>query len=853
MVKSKRILEQKRNPKGRMKSFIRGILIFFLCANGILYATEQNIKIKSESVSYSEEGRIMTAKGNVVLETDDLKVTADYLKMDIDNNRVWSTGNIWIKKGENEFKTSAILLNLEENIATLNQINIEIVPPENKGNILLSADVLTDTPSKKYGKRGILTTCTNPESPHHYIYADEFIYTPNKRFVIKRGYFVNKFLVTPLPFKLPLIGNELSLPILIPIPYYSYALGTRKIVWNFPTIGKLENRPGWGWFVQNSIDYKYKNNKESSLYLDFFQDKDDIKRSKYQFGEWGLGIGINHFYEWEKQEGNITAYRYDFDIKNELGQFEPKKNETLGWKNTYQITPYWSLNHEIISKKVEEHIQIRAKEESLYTKLGANYDNLGDIFQITGDQLENNTLKSNAQTLKLNRTFNNKHRYSLDLNKRQDTFKELDLDATLKQTLYFPNRINLYNTANLKEISQQNQDPNRKLDLNSTLVKTFNRGRLSIYWNQLYQLQPSNNIRLNDYLAKEPEITLDLNPYKIGFFTVKQDATMARYREFTFDPKTNDRRIFPKEKFEIIPNTYIYNQTISVWKANFVYNQYAFKQANTGLFDGDAQYRLQANVEGYRQEFLWGLFATGTLYHYQYSAENNNNPYTLGVTQLKGNRNDIVQTLDFQFDKYPNYGTFTWTNSFPYNWLEKPERKWGSHLYTIEMTLFNNRASLQANGSKKMNFTDAEKSTRFEPLFIQAQLKPSWIEINYNLYVNMNKWVDESDFFVQGSTLQLGFNLGRDVNYQWQFRADFFYKDPTGLGKVELKNYDLNTLSLVKKEHERELSLSYTKSTETWFITYRFFAFPDDPFQIRKTKELLEIEGKFKQNAQERL
>ena len=56
----------------------------------------------------------------------------------------------------------------------------------------------------------------------------------------------------------------LFIPIVFWSPIYKYHLGKRKTIWNFPTIGKKE-RDGWGWFIQNTIDYKYENNQESSI------------------------------------------------------------------------------------------------------------------------------------------------------------------------------------------------------------------------------------------------------------------------------------------------------------------------------------------------------------------------------------------------------------------------------------------------------------------------------------------------------------------------------------------------------------------------------------------------------------
>lgn len=818
-----------------------------------LHAEEIPVKLKSKKISYSENGKIMIAEGNVSLQSKEFQIKADKLNMDIQNNLIWATGDIWIKKGDSEFKTSALMLNLEESIVTVNQIEIEIIPPENKGNIFLSAETLTDTPSHQYGKNLYLSTCSNKEHPHHYIYAQSFTYYPNKKFVIKNGYFVNKFLITPLPFEIPYIGKELYIPIIIPLPYYRYALGERKVVWNFPTIGKLNNRPGWGNYIQNTIDYKYENNKESSIYLDFFEDVDKIKKGKVALGNWSIGAGINHFYKWKSTEGNIGFYKYDFEKLNKQGLYDYKTNESMYWNNLYTLNSKWSIDHTLSRKNSAEKIQSASEEKSFYKRIQLKKEYLGDNFQIEADHMDNESIKSESKNLKITKSFNEKESYTFNFNERSNSFGQTDIDSSLSQQMNLPYKLEFKNHATFDQIKPLNQKADNKLDVNSSLIKTFNQGKLSLNFSESYDMDNiTRDIRLNDKLIKVPEFLIDLNQYSIGPFKVKQDFTLARYREYTYDPQNNTIKVFPQNNFEIIPNTYIYNQRISVWRANFTYNQYAFKVPEKGLFEGDAQYRLQFNITGFSQKFLFDLFETGTNYQYQYSAEKNNSPFTIGVTKLQGNRNEITQYLDLNADQYKETISLKIHNEVGYNWLNKTGKKWGNHTYAVNISAFNNKLTLDANGSKKMNYSKEEKNTRFDPLSIRAGVNPENFELDYTVYVNMNKWVDENDFFVEGSNIGIALNLGKQKDYQWKLRADYFYQS-TGTGSSDLNLYKLNTVSLIKMEHERELSVSYTASTKTWYITYKFLAFPEDALQIKKNPDILQLEGRFQQNAQERL
>jgi hypothetical protein len=63
----------------------------------------------------------------------------------------------------------------------------------------------------------------------------------------------------------------------------------------------------------------------------------------------------------------------------------------------------------------------------------------------------------------------------------------------------------------------------------------------------------------------------------------------------------------------------------------------------------------------------------------------------------------------------------------------------------------------------------------------------------------------------------------------------------------------MQTLSIIKNEHKRRLEIGYKKHINEITMTYRFNAFANDPFKIKKINDLWKVEGRFNEKATERL
>ncbi len=279
---------------------IGGILYALSCSNPAF--SEPKVKLNADSVSYKETEKTAIASSNVKLEFEDIKIEADRLILD-EHNYVWSEGPLTIYRGQDAFSSSSLRFDLENNKANLTDIHVKMNPPDSKDFVYVRSKTIEDSQDVKSGENTFLTSCSLPH-PHYYAWANAFNYYKDKGIMA-----YNVVLYTPI----------LGIPFWLWTPFYWYEVGKRRVVWNFPTIGKKET-PGWGWFMQNTIDYDRLHKKDSSIFLDWFQGSREWETK-------GVGLGIRHQYDIASHIGTVYGYQL-------------KENDTqhLNWKMVWDNT-----------------------------------------------------------------------------------------------------------------------------------------------------------------------------------------------------------------------------------------------------------------------------------------------------------------------------------------------------------------------------------------------------------------------------------------------------------------------------------------------------------------------------------
>lgn len=818
--------------------------------------SEETIKLYSDHIGYDQSRKIVIATSNVKLEYKNIQISGEKLSMDVEQNLVWGSGKINIKRGEDEFESNGIMVDLDNEIVTLNGINISILPPKELNNksktnekLYIRVQTLRDTPDYKTGINGYISACSNPQKKqHNYIWARSFTYEPDKRLTMYNVVFYNKFLFIPTYFWLPV---------------YTYALGPRKIVWNFPTIGKKEDA-GWGWFIQNSIDYKYENGKDSSVLIDWYETKNDRK------GNWGYGI--RHNYLINNHDGRFYYYNYDYSEQNSES-IQNLSNTIKEWKNTYKWDEKWTLSHYISDIKVDQKINSIGSDYRLNKGLALKYDDLGDVLQTSYDESDNNNTNVQFKKYTLNRSFNNQTQYAFNFSET-DTIKlyRKDVNSSGEYNLNLP-----YQTQFKSEFTYSSFDENWKntTPADTTLITKFTAQKkvndkldFEIKIDQLMDLDSSkvttDATGRNNYLHKLPEINLKLKNIRYKKINFTQSTTLAKYREIRFDNITDKTRDYSESANSLEPNTYIFKQGLSTsisdlplkstWTLNTGYDQYVFKTENKNLFEGDALYLFSLNT-GIKSDFL-GFIQTETAYKSRYAPKENNSPF-FQFQQSTSEENAMSQSIAFYYNReklkfFPYFFGVRWENGTEYSWIREKE-KWG--LYTTRATLkLTKMLTVGIDTAKKLNYDQTSAKTRFNPLHFSIDVLPSAnFKCHYDLSMDLNKWRDDNIKDVRNSNFTLGFTLGKTEDYEWQLETGFVYqKEATIENGLRFEQYQLQTLNILKREHERDLIIGYNKLNQEIRILYRFNVFPNDPLELVKRKNIWTIEGRFKQNSEER-
>ena len=842
-----------------------GLLIYILCLAAPLFA-ETPVRLEASHIAYTEDSRLLKASQNVHLRYGELELQATEITLDTDSNFVWSKEKVTLSRGDDTFESQGILMDLNEQVVTVNNIYVSVIPPEEldkknksksddkKEKIYIRAKTLTDTQHYKHGTGGMVTTCTNPDHFHNFVYASKFTYVPKKSIKMYNVWFYNKLLFIPVYFWLP---------------YYNYALGERKWVWNFPTIGRKE-QDGWGYFVQNQIDYKYDPedpNKESSILIDWYEAKENRRGT--------IGLGIRHYYKdiFENNDGQLYYYNYDFE-EHDDSAVTHKFNKKVKWENTYTPNDKVTLDSEYESIDVAERINSRGQDKRENKNITFTYDDLGDKYKSQFSEKQNfNSSQTKTQTTSFSRDFNGKRHYGFNHSKNETySVKRRNTNLNGDHIFYLPGNATFKNVIKYTENDADWSDEieiDKQLKAYTTFEKKFNKhikGTLSI--DQIYDLDQdtvTSDIALNNFLHKAPEINLHFDNLKYKNVSFKQQTTIARYQETRYDNTTQKVRKFPEQKdFTGAPNTYIFKQDADIkfdnlpqsttFAFNFGVDQYVFKTPERDIFNGDALYSLDFKAS--QSSDFFNFIKVNTTYTSQYAPVENNSPFFEFQKTIQ-DRNEITETITFHTKRenikhFPYFFDLNWSHSANYSWVRE-DQKWGDYTTTLR-TSVTKKAKATIQTGKKLNFSSSQKSQRFRPLRFELNITPtSDIKFDYDIAIDLNKYRDEDITEIESSKFDLSFVLGRKKDYRWELKTTYAYNTTGQPDHYDVSRYDMESINIVKNEHKRKLSIGYRKLAEEFTIVYTFNAFPNDPLELKKQKDVWKVEGRFNEKSKERL
>jgi hypothetical protein len=799
----------------------KGIFIFLiLCSRSAVNAQSipqipSSNTLKADHFIYREKTKLLQASSNVVWKNDTAEIKTPSLSWNLESNIVITHGKTKLKQPNLELVANSLEADLNKKHYTLHDIHIKTDP-----FIVQSKMAKQTSPTENRLKESHLTTCElNP--PHYHLESQDLKFVPNDHMEGWGVVFKNKYL------------NPLG----IWMPYYRYDLKKRRIHWNIPVIGKRDV-PGWGWFVQNTIDYDQVDNRDSSLLLDLFEYK-------------GIGFGTQHQYKWNNHSGTFSYYQLkeqDTGILNEKIGLTDRIIWDAHKVSTFNIQRIDAERLERSGRQVQDIQEVSLSE---------TYPNQTTLWN--AKNIHNKLQKSQTLTASIKNTKAGQEDYSIDIfQNNNQTITRNDFNANAFHTLTISPQMKLNTHLDYHHQEVGTRLPENILKSDFKLKNTFTENitttlRVTTLTN-LDGERTSRDIQLNRFFYRLPELQIQVSP-TLNFGKWTHTLTIARYQE-SYITGQNVQRIYPDpQNFAPLPNTYIYNQTFSVatgnakregqWSLQTQYAQYVFDTTGKDIFSGDALYTIGGTVS-YKTDWH-GFWQTNSQYQRVFAPPENNSPFYEFTDSTQG-LNSLYETITFYIHS-PE--TYAWIHETGYDW---EARRWRDYKTTaLARPIPDLKLSLSTG--KRLNPTLVDINGSFLPTTWISEWTPqnTFTRIGYTLSLDTNALIHQKKTKIQQSNLIVAFPFGdTDPLYQWNLSMSFAYDTLTYPDTFTAAGYQLQTLELVKFDHCQTFSLGYNKLNQTVSFKYTINAFPESPLELIQTNNTIRFGGQLQSNSQER-
>lgn len=349
---------------------------------------ELDISLKAEFITYEKiEGEdLIIAKGKVNFQYQDIEIDADYLKINLDTNLLFASGEIFLKQDESETNCEELTYNWETKKTILLRLKGDLTGESIKGKVYYQGEKMENFPETVEISEGSFTTCELEEPHYHFVTKEMIIYPKDKIIARNISWYEGKIKILTLPYFLIFLDRKTQLPIL-------------------PKIGQNSND---GWYAKINFNYYVNEKSYGTLYIDWFEKK-------------GIGTGVKHFLEIGGEgsnSGDASFYLYqikekDSDSFNITGKIDYQQNITDNLKTQFVLdysgrkTP----GEELLTNSINSNLNVN------YDKKGEKYDiKLVGKYTFSGTGLGEEDLSINGN-IKVNHnyTFNDKLSSALTL------------------------------------------------------------------------------------------------------------------------------------------------------------------------------------------------------------------------------------------------------------------------------------------------------------------------------------------------------------------------------------------------------------------------------------------------------
>lgn len=439
--------------------------IFLIFAVPLKGASEKiPLELKANFLEFDSEKKTITARGSVKIKLKKWQILAGRAVIDTLKKEILLEENILIKSKKFRFQSKKAVFDLDKAEITFEKFRTVYFDPSLRGKIFIKASTLDLKENEEFfGDLGKITTC-DLKTPHYHLDAKEFEYYPEDKIIVRN-------------LVLWVAGQKV-----LSRPYQVINLKKDKKQTLFPLIGQNQVEGG---FVKNIFDYYFNSQNSGYFYLNFFQKK-------------GLGAGLEHFYDWDKNE--LSFYLYN------LGERDTHLADWIGRFNlNYLLAPGWQFDFEHNYRNTYLIPKGRRRDQDTRFVFSGKEDN---------------------------------YKFSLKIEDRKNFFESPF--QNLSTIFDFSQKLSRGLTSNLLLDYRKNQQGALPADLeleikNLGLSYDFDWGDAELSLKKRFDLdldsfQGDENF---PFFEKLPELKFNLKPQNIGLFNLSGIFGLGRYQEYS--------------------------------------------------------------------------------------------------------------------------------------------------------------------------------------------------------------------------------------------------------------------------------------------------------------------------------
>jgi len=344
---------------------------------------ELDISLIAEYITYEkiDEEDLIIAKDGVHLKYQDIEIKADYLKINLNTNLLFASGEVFFKQDETETNCEELTYNWKTKKIILLRLKGELTGEGIKGKVYYQGEKMENFPETVEITGGSFTTC-ELEEPHYHIVAKEMIIYPKDKIIARNiSWYEGKTKIITLPYFLIFLDRKTQLPIL-------------------PKIGQNSKD---GWFIKTNFNYYIDEKSYGTFYIDWLEKK-------------GIGTGVEHTWEIGSQNnpGETSLYLYQIKEKDS-GKINLTGKVKYGQEFEDSIKTQVTLDYSGTKAEGGELLSNSLKSQFTLDKQGEKYNlKISGKYNFSGKEIEDLSINGNV-TVKHNYTFSDKLNSALTL------------------------------------------------------------------------------------------------------------------------------------------------------------------------------------------------------------------------------------------------------------------------------------------------------------------------------------------------------------------------------------------------------------------------------------------------------